>query len=78
MTGSERKSKDLHENEEGTGEKPRCRKMQGQNVKGAGELHENEGGTEKNQDAGRCKKLLEIVGNEEQLMRNEGMCRKLT
>ena len=29
-------AKELHENEEGTGEKPRCRKMQGQNVKGTG------------------------------------------
>ena len=47
-------------------------------MKGAGELHENEGGTEKDPDAGKCKTLLEIVGNEEQLMRNEGMCRKLT
>ena len=50
----------------GAGEKPRCRKMQGQNVKGAGELHENEGGTEKNQmqeNARNCSKLWETKSN---------------
>ena len=29
--------KELHESEEGTGEKPRCRNMQGQNAKGTGQ-----------------------------------------
>ena len=36
------KSKELHENEEGTGEKPRCRKMHGQNVKGTGQRERKE------------------------------------
>ena len=33
---NEWRGKELHEHEEGTGEKPKCRKMQGQNAKGTG------------------------------------------
>ena len=34
------KSKELHEFEEGTGEKPKCRQMHGQNAKGTEEGNE--------------------------------------
>ena len=63
-------SKELHENEEGTGEKPRCRNMQGQGNRTAGtkrERNANKGVFKEMKGAETAVKWKEVKGHARKL-----------